>query len=121
MHTGEMEVRGDRIGGLAVHIGARVAAAAVGGEILVSSTVKDLLAGSGLTFTNRGEHTLKGVPGTWHLFAPRLERPPQRRPPLAKGSCRGPYSPGRNAARSAPGSAPGSVRFHEILDPCRET
>ena len=50
-NAGEMEVRGDRIGGLAVHIGARVAAAAVGGEILVSSTVKDLLAGSGLTFT----------------------------------------------------------------------
>jgi class 3 adenylate cyclase len=68
VHTGEVEVRGDRIGGLAVHIGARVAAEAGGGEIMVSSTVKDLLAGSGLAFTSRGEHRLKGVPDTWHLY-----------------------------------------------------
>jgi class 3 adenylate cyclase len=69
VHAGEVEVRGERIGGLTVHIGARVAATAEGGEIVVSSTVKDLLAGSGLTFTDRGDHELKGVPGTWHLFA----------------------------------------------------
>ena len=69
VHTGEVEVRGERIGGLAVHIGARVAAAADGGEILVSNTVKDLLAGSGLFFADHGEHELKGVPGTWHLYA----------------------------------------------------
>jgi pimeloyl-ACP methyl ester carboxylesterase len=69
VHTGEVEVRGDRIGGLAVHIGARVAAEAGAGEIMVSSTVKDLLAGSGLSFSGRGEHQLKGVPGTWHLYA----------------------------------------------------
>jgi pimeloyl-ACP methyl ester carboxylesterase len=69
VHTGEVEVRGERIGGLTVHIGARVAAAGGAGDIIVSSTVKDLLAGSGLTFTDRGEHELKGVPGTWHLFA----------------------------------------------------
>jgi class 3 adenylate cyclase len=69
VHTGEVEVRGERIGGLAVHIGARVAAKANGGEIVVSNTVKDLLAGSGLTFTDRGEHELKGVPGSWRLFA----------------------------------------------------
>ena len=69
MHTGEVEVRGERIGGLAVHIGARVAATAGAGDIVVSNTVKDLLAGSELTFTDRGEHELKGVPGTWHLFA----------------------------------------------------
>jgi pimeloyl-ACP methyl ester carboxylesterase len=69
MHTGEVEVRGERIGGLAVHIGARVAATGDGGEIVVSSTVKDLVAGSGLTFADRGEHELKGVPGTWRLFA----------------------------------------------------
>ena len=71
MHTGEVEVRGERIGGLAVHIGARVAATGDGGDIVVSSTVKDLVAGSGLTFADRGEHELKGVPGTWRLFAGR--------------------------------------------------
>jgi pimeloyl-ACP methyl ester carboxylesterase len=69
VHTGEVEVRGERIGGLAVHIGARVAATGGGGDIVVSNTVKDLLAGSGLTFADRGEHQLKGVPGSWRLFA----------------------------------------------------
>jgi class 3 adenylate cyclase len=69
VHTGEVEVRGSDLGGLAVHIGARVAAAAQPGEVLVSSTVKDLLAGSGVAFEDRGEHELKGVPGTWRLFA----------------------------------------------------
>jgi class 3 adenylate cyclase len=60
---------GDSIGGIAVHIGARVAGAAEPGEVLVSSTVKDLVAGSGISFTDRGVHVLKGVPGEWHLFA----------------------------------------------------
>jgi class 3 adenylate cyclase len=60
---------GDDIGGIAVHIGARVAARANAGEVLVSSTVKDLVAGSGLAFQDRGMHTLKGVPGEWRLFA----------------------------------------------------
>ena len=69
VHTGEVEVRGEQIGGLAVHIGARVAATGGGGDIVVSSTVKDLLAGSGLAFVDRGEQELKGVPGTWRLFA----------------------------------------------------
>jgi class 3 adenylate cyclase len=69
VHTGEVEVRGDGIGGLAVHIGARVAATGGGGEVIVSSTVKELMAGAELSFTDRGEHELKGVPGTWHLFA----------------------------------------------------
>jgi class 3 adenylate cyclase len=69
VHTGEVEVRGADLGGLAVHIGARVAAAAQPGEVLVSSTVRDLLAGSGVAFEDRGEHELKGVPGAWHLFA----------------------------------------------------
>ena len=55
--------------GIAVHTGARVAAAAEAGEVLVSSTVKDLVAGSGLEFEERGEHELKGVPGTWRLYA----------------------------------------------------
>jgi len=69
LHTGECEVMGDKLGGLAVHMGARVAALAGPGEILVSSTVQDLVAGSGLRFADRGLHALKGVPGTWRLFA----------------------------------------------------
>jgi pimeloyl-ACP methyl ester carboxylesterase len=69
LHTGEIELRGDKVSGLAVHIGARVAAAAGPREVLVSSTVKDLVAGSGLRFQDRGPHALKGVPGEWHLFA----------------------------------------------------
>jgi class 3 adenylate cyclase len=69
IHTGEVEVRGTDLGGLAVHIAARVAASASGGEVLVSSTVKDLLAGSGLRFVDRGEHELKGAPDTWRLYA----------------------------------------------------
>jgi class 3 adenylate cyclase len=71
-HTGEIELMGSDVGGVAVHIGARVAALAGPSEVLVSSTVKDLVAGSGLLFEDRGEHTLKGVPGDWHLYA--LER-----------------------------------------------
>jgi class 3 adenylate cyclase len=69
LHTGECEVMEDKLGGLAVHIGARVAAAAGPGEVWVSSTVKDLVAGSGLRFADRGLHALKGVPGEWRLFA----------------------------------------------------
>jgi class 3 adenylate cyclase len=69
LHTGEVEVRGADIGGLAVHIGARVAAIAGAGEVLVSRTVTDLVAGSGIEFADRGTHQLKGVPGDWQLFA----------------------------------------------------
>ena len=69
LHTGECEVIGEKVGGIAVHIGARVAAQARAGEVLVSSTVKDLVAGSGLAFEERGAHTLKGVPGEWRLYA----------------------------------------------------
>ena len=68
LHTGEIELAGDHIRGIAVHIGARVAALAGPREVLVSSTVKDLVAGSGIGFEDRGEHTLKGVPGTWRIF-----------------------------------------------------
>ena len=68
LHTGECELIGDKVSGIAVHIGARVAALAGPNEVLVSSTVKDLVAGSGLQFTERGTHTLKGVPGEWRLF-----------------------------------------------------
>jgi class 3 adenylate cyclase len=66
-HTGEIELAGDHIRGIAVHIGARVAALAGPREVLVPSTVKDLVAGSGIAFQDRGEHTLKGVPGTWRI------------------------------------------------------
>jgi class 3 adenylate cyclase len=69
LHAGEIELRGDDVAGVAVHIGARVSALAAAGEVLVSSTVKDLVAGSGIEFTDRGEHGLKGVPGTWHLHS----------------------------------------------------
>jgi class 3 adenylate cyclase len=69
VHTGECEVIGAKIGGIAVHIGARVAAQAHPGEVLVSSTVKDLVAGSGISFLDRDAHALKGVPGEWRLHA----------------------------------------------------
>lgn len=69
LHTGECEVMGEKVGGIAVHIGARVASQAGPGEVLVSNTVKDLVAGSGIRFEDRGAHTLKGVPGEWRLFA----------------------------------------------------
>jgi pimeloyl-ACP methyl ester carboxylesterase/class 3 adenylate cyclase len=68
LHTGECELMGDDVGGIAVHIGARVAARAAPGEVLVSSTVKDLVAGSGLHFVDRGVHKLHGVPEEWRLF-----------------------------------------------------
>jgi pimeloyl-ACP methyl ester carboxylesterase len=69
LHTGECELAGGKLGGIAVHIGARVAAQAGPGEVLVSSTVKDLVAGSGITFDDRGARRLKGVPDEWRLFA----------------------------------------------------
>jgi class 3 adenylate cyclase len=69
VHVGEIEQRGDDIAGIAVHIAARVCSAARAGETLVSRTVTDLVAGSGIEFEDRGECELKGVPGSWHLFA----------------------------------------------------
>jgi class 3 adenylate cyclase len=69
MHTGEVGLRGDDITGIAANIGARVVSLAQPGEVLVSRTVTDLVAGSGITFEDRGEHELKGVPGRWQLFA----------------------------------------------------
>ena len=71
VHTGELELRGDDVAGIAVHIAARVEALARPGEVLVSRTVVDLVAGSGIEFDERGEHELKGVPGKWGLFAVR--------------------------------------------------
>jgi class 3 adenylate cyclase len=69
LHTGECEMVGDDVRGIAVHTAARVAAAAASGEVLVSSTVKDLVAGAGIRFVERGTRPLKGVPGKWGLFA----------------------------------------------------
>jgi class 3 adenylate cyclase len=69
LHTGEVEIVGSDVAGIAVHIGARVGAEAEAGEVLVSSTVKDLVVGSGLDFEDRGARELKGVPGEWRLFS----------------------------------------------------
>ncbi len=69
LHTGEYERRNGDVGGMAVHIGARVASRAEGGEVLVSRTVKDLVVGSGIAFDDRGSATLKGVPGEWEIYA----------------------------------------------------
>lgn len=74
LHTGEVERHGNRVTGLAVHVGARVAATARPSEVLATSTVKTLVLGSGISFTDRGMHVLKGVPGRWRLFA--VEQPP---------------------------------------------
>jgi class 3 adenylate cyclase len=71
VHTGECELMGDNVGGIAVHIGARIMAQAEPGAVLVSGTVKDLVSGSGIDFEDRGVHQLKGVPGEWRLFAAR--------------------------------------------------
>ena len=68
LHTGECELIGEGVGGIAVHIGARVAATADADEVLVSSTVRDLVAGSGLKFADRGVHALKGLPEQWRLY-----------------------------------------------------
>jgi class 3 adenylate cyclase len=69
LHAGEVELRGNDVGGIAVHIGARVTALAAAGDVAVSSTVKDLVAGSGIGFLDRGGHALKGVPGRWRVLA----------------------------------------------------
>lgn len=79
LHMGECELMGRKVGGIAVHIGARILGQAGPGEVLVSSTVKDLIAGSGLSFQDRGTHDLKGVPGEWRLFALEQEALP---PPM---------------------------------------
>ena len=69
LHTGEVEVMGRDVGGIAVHIGARILGCADPGEVVVSGTVKDLVVGSGINFEDRGERELRGVPGQWRLFA----------------------------------------------------
>jgi class 3 adenylate cyclase len=72
LHTGEVERRGEDVGGIAVHIGARVMGEAGPGEVLCSRTVRDLVVGSGLAFEDRGPRELKGVPDEWQLFAVRI-------------------------------------------------
>jgi class 3 adenylate cyclase len=74
IHTGEVELIGDDVGGMAVNIGARIGALADPGEVLVSSTVRELVVGSGLEFEERGVEKLKGAPGEWRLFA--IDSPP---------------------------------------------
>ena len=69
LHSGEVEIRGDDVHGIAVHTAARVQSEAGAGEVLVSRTVVDLVAGSGIAFDDRGVHALKGVPGEWRLYA----------------------------------------------------
>jgi pimeloyl-ACP methyl ester carboxylesterase len=86
VHAGECEQIGENIGGIAVHIGARVAALAGTGEVLVTGTVRDLVAGSGIRFEDAGEHDLKGVPGAWHLYRAAAV-------PLPDGGAREPLSP----------------------------
>ena len=76
VHTGECDVVGNDLAGLAVNIGARVGALAEAGEVLVSQTVKDLVVGSGIEFEDRGTHALKGVPGEWRLYASQTSRQP---------------------------------------------
>ena len=69
LHTGECEVRGDDLAGMAVHLAARIGDVAGPGEVWVSATVKDLVAGSGVDFADKGDHRLKGIPTAWRLFA----------------------------------------------------
>lgn len=106
VHTGELESTGSNVTGLSVHIGARVSALARPGEVLVSSVVRDLVAGSGLSFLDRGNHQLKGVPGRWRLSA--LDRIDSR-PVLVSGD-RSLESPLDRAVLRTARSAPGAMR-----------
>jgi class 3 adenylate cyclase/alpha-beta hydrolase superfamily lysophospholipase len=99
VHTGECELMGEDLGGMAVHIGARIGAAAAPGEVLVSSTVAELVMGSGLCFEERGRHELKGVPGQWRLLAVTDERPPEPLPQSAHEDRRGDRAATRVARR----------------------
>ncbi len=100
VHTGECEILGEDLGGMAVHVGARVAGKAAGGEVLVSSAVRDLVLGSAIEFEDRGTHELKGVPGRWQL--PRSVRSPVSISDFSSA----PYR--RERARGAAGSVRGS-------------
>jgi class 3 adenylate cyclase len=107
IHTGECEVLGDDLAGVAVHVAARVGALAGPGEVLVSGTVRDLVMGSGMDLADRGTHELKGVPGEWRLFAvgagERPPTPPAARPRVGDRAALG-------LARRAPGLARAGAR-----------
>ena len=113
LHTGECELVGDDVGGMAIHIGARVLSLASSGDVLVSSTVKDLVVGSGIEFDARGTHALKGAPGEWALFAVRDDARQERGPSIAELA---PVRPdlndrlSRTLARRAPGIGRVAVR-----------
>jgi class 3 adenylate cyclase/alpha-beta hydrolase superfamily lysophospholipase len=109
VHTGECELIGEDLGGVAVHIGARVGAAAGPGEVLVSSTVADLVMGSGLYFEERGSHELKGVPGRWRLMAVTHEGDPAPMQSQAMPLRRGDRALER-VARSFPGAVRAATR-----------
>jgi class 3 adenylate cyclase len=94
IHTGECEAMGEDFGGLAVHIGSRVSSLAAPSEVLVSSTVCDLVVGSGIEFADRGTHELKGVPGQWHLYGVVADRPTDRRPVESVGHEAAALTPG---------------------------
>ena len=104
LHTGEVERIGEKIGGLAVNIGARVAALAAPSEVLVSQTVRDLMVGSDLTFADRGSHELKGVPGVWSLYAARKDS-----------------APGASTSITAPADQPYGDRTASVKDPFGNT
>jgi pimeloyl-ACP methyl ester carboxylesterase len=115
LHTGECDVIGDDLGGVAVHVAARVGTTAAPGEVLVSGTVKDLVMGSGIDLVDRGAHELKGVPGEWRLFAVQTED--GGAPAAPSGSIRAPavQAPvadraARRLARTAPGLARAGAR-----------
>lgn len=122
LHTGEIERIGDDVGGLAVHIAARVCAQASAGEILVSRTIGDLVVGSGLAFEDRGSHRLKGVPGDWKLLKVLPEGPPagHEEEQLARIETTSPRSVQRPTDRMAAAvarRAPGMIRAAMRLDP----
>jgi pimeloyl-ACP methyl ester carboxylesterase len=112
LHTGECELIGDDLGGVAVHVAARVGAIAQPGEVLVSGTVKDLVMGSGISLVDRGIHELKGVPGEWRVFAVKGDRDETILQPIFDSAERPGFTDraGRRLARSAPGLGRAAVR-----------
>lgn len=116
VHTGELQRDGRNITGMAVHIGARVGAEAGSGEVLVSRTVKDLVVGSGLGFTSRGEHQLKGVPDTWELFAVADTRAQEGTVPLEESLQTSMDSMVIQSARKAPALSRAALRMMNAVE-----
>jgi class 3 adenylate cyclase len=122
LHTGEIERIGEDVGGLGVHLTARVCATAAPGEILVSRTVCDLVVGSGIGFEDRGSHQLKGIPGEWHLAAVAAEGSPagdpeRRLAEIELGSARTTQRPTDRVLAAMARHAPGALRAKVRLDP----